>query len=166
MTTAMKRIFGNAGGGKSTIAERLAEMTGLSLNPLDLIQHRPDGAEMPREQYLQVHAELRRRDEWIIDGFGCVASAWERFARVDSLVYVGLPLATHHWWVTKRLAKGLFVNPEGWPSNSPIWASTIIVHHLKSPREIGAFSRRSQARVGLRWRLKHLYGIYIGDRRP
>ena len=127
MTPTMKRVavFGNAGGGKSTLAKRLAEMTGLPLHPLDLIQYRPGGGEVPREQYLQAHAELLRRAEWIIDGFGCVASAWERFARADTLVYVDLPLATHHWWVTKRLAKGLFVNPEGWPANSPIWASTI-----------------------------------------
>ena len=136
----------------------------------------------PREQYLQAHAELLRRPEWIIDGFSCVASAWERFARADTLVYVDLPLATHHWWVTKRLAKGLLVNPEGWPANSPIWASTIDsykvlwrchrrltpryrqlvadapaskrVHHLRSPREIKALSRRGQAQVGLRRRLK------------
>ena len=169
MTPTMKRVavFGNAGGGKSTLAKRLAEMTGLPLHPLDLIQYKPGGGEVPREQYLQAHAELLRRPEWIIDGFGCVASAWERFARADTLVYVDLPLATHHWWVTKRLAKGLFVNPEGWPANSPIWASTIDsykvlwrchrrltpryrqlvvdapaskrVHHLRSPREIKAF---------------------------
>lgn len=29
-------IFGNAGGGKSTLARRLAELTGLPLHPLDL----------------------------------------------------------------------------------------------------------------------------------
>ena len=166
---AMRRVavFGNAGGGKSTLAKRLAEMTGLPLSPLDLIQYKPGGGEVPREQYLQTHAELLRRDEWIIDGFGCVASAWERFARADTLVYLDLPLATHHWWVTKRLAKGLFVSPEGWPANSPMWASTIDsykvlwrchrrltpryrqlvadtaaskrVYHLRSPREIRAF---------------------------
>ena len=74
---AMKRVavFGNAGGGKSTLAKRLAETTGLPLHPLDLIQYEPGGGEAPREQYLQAHAELLRRDEWIIDGFGCVASA-------------------------------------------------------------------------------------------
>ena len=127
LAPAMKRVavFGNAGGGKSTLAKRLAEITRLPLHPLDLIQYKAGGGEAPREQYLQKHEELLRQDAWIIDGFGCVASAWERFARADTLVYVDLLLATHHWWVAKRLAKGLFVNPEGWPANSPIWASTI-----------------------------------------
>jgi hypothetical protein len=34
------------------------------------------------------------QDEWIIDGFGGVAPAWERFAKADTLVYIDLPLVT------------------------------------------------------------------------
>jgi len=164
----MKRVavFGNAGGGKSTFAKRLANITRLPLYPLDLIQFRPGGGEVPREEYLKAHADLLRQDEWIIDGFGTVASAWERFAKADTLVYIDLPLITHHWWVTKRLIGGLFVTPEGWPENSPMWQSTINsykvlwrchrgltpryrelvadaasskrVHHVKSPAEMTA----------------------------
>jgi adenylate kinase family enzyme len=123
----MKRVavFGNAGGGKSTLARQLAEVTRLPLYPLDMIQFRAGGGEVPREEYLKAHAELLRRDAWIIDGFGCVASAWERFAVADTLVYVDLPFVTHHWFVTKRLIKGLFATPEGWPENSPIWRSSM-----------------------------------------
>ena len=111
----MKRIavFGNAGGGKSTLARRLAEITRLPLYPLDMIQFKPGGGAVPHEEYLKTHADLLRRDEWIIDGFGCKASAWERLAAADTLVYVDLPLATHHWWVTKRFVQGLYRNPEG-----------------------------------------------------
>ena len=118
-------VFGNAGGGKSTLARRLAELTGLPLYPLDLIQFKPGGGKVPHEEYLRDHAELLRRDEWIIDGFGCLASSWERFAQSDTLIYVDLDLITHHWWVTKRLLKAVLVAPEGWPENSPIWRSTI-----------------------------------------
>ena len=106
----MKRVavFGNAGGGKSTLAKRLADLTRLPLYPLDMIQFRAGGGRVPHEQYLKAHADLLRQDEWIIDGFGCVASAWERFSEADTLVYVDLPLTTHYRWVTKRLVKGLF----------------------------------------------------------
>jgi adenylate kinase family enzyme len=123
----MKRVavFGNAGGGKSTLARQLAELTRLPLFPLDMIQFKAGGGEVPHEVYLRDHADLLRRDEWIIDGFGSVASAWERFAAADTLIYVDLPLATHYWWVTKRFIKGLYVNPQGWPDNSPMWSSTI-----------------------------------------
>jgi adenylate kinase family enzyme len=165
----MKRVavFGNAGGGKSTLAKRLAEITGLPLYPLDLIQFRPGGGEVPHEEYLRAHADLLRLDDWVIDGFGSAASSWERFGQADTLVYVDLPLLTHYRWVTKRFVKGLFRTPEGWPENSPIWSSTLNsykvvwlynrglapkyrqfvveaaaskrVHHLKSPAEMRAF---------------------------
>lgn len=118
-------VFGNAGGGKSTLARGLAEITGLPLYPLDRIQFRAGGGKVRDEEYLEAHGELLRREAWIIDGFGSAASAWERFAAADTLVYVDLPLAWHYAWVTKRLLKGLFVNPEGWPKRSPIWSSTL-----------------------------------------
>ncbi len=165
----MKKIavFGNTGGGKSTLAKQLAEITQLPLYSLDLIQFRPGGGEVPREEYLLAHKELLRADAWIIDGFGCLQSAWERFAVADTLVYVDLPPIIHTWFVTKRLIEGQFKNPEGWPPNSPIWGSTIHcykvlwrchrsltpryrhlvaeavtskrVYHLRSPRQIAAF---------------------------
>jgi adenylate kinase family enzyme len=139
----MKRVavFGNTGGGKSTLARRLAELTGLPLYVLDMIQFRAGGGKVPHEEYLKAHADLLRQEEWIIDGFGCVASAWERFSKADTLVYVDRPLVTHCWWVTKRLIKALFVAPEGWPENSPLWSSTMnsykvvwLCHRRLTPR--------------------------------
>ena len=160
-------VFGNAAGGKSTLARRMAELTRLPLYPLDIIQYRRGGGKVPHEDYLNAHADLLTRDRWIIDGFGCVPSAWQRFVAADTLVYIDLPLFTHYRWVTKRLIKGLFVNPEGWPDKSPIWSSSLEgyrvvglchrgltpkyrqlvadassskrVHHLKSPAQLKAF---------------------------
>ncbi len=169
VTGGMKRVavFGNAGGGKSTLARRLAELTRLPLYPIDMIQFEAGGRAVPHGEYLKVHAGLLRQDEWIIDGFGCRASAWERFAVADTLIYVDLPLFTHWWWVTKRLIQGLVVNPAGWPDKSPIWSSTMSsyrvlwlchrhltpkyrqlvadaasskrVHHLRTPTQIRSF---------------------------
>ncbi|WP_270936340.1 P-loop NTPase family protein [Falsiroseomonas oryzae] len=134
-------VFGNAGGGKSTLAGRLAALTGLPWHPLDLIQYRTGGGRVSHTEYLTAHAELIDRDAWIIDGFGCVASAWQRFARADTLIHIDLPLAVHHWWVTKRLVQGLFVTPQGWPKRSPIWSSTMssyrvlwLCHRQLTPR--------------------------------
>ena len=81
----MKRVavFGNAGGGKSTIARRLAELTGLPLYVVDMMQFRAGGVKVPQDEFLQAHADLLRRDEWIIDGAGGVALLWERFAADD-----------------------------------------------------------------------------------
>jgi adenylate kinase family enzyme len=118
-------VFGNTGGGKSTLARRLAELTQIPLYPLDMIQFRAGGGTIPHEEYLKAHSELLQRDAWIIDGYGCRQSAWERFAAADTLVYVDLPLFRHFFWVTKRFLRGLFVNPEGWPERSPMISSTI-----------------------------------------
>lgn len=165
----MKRVavFGNAGGGKSSLARRLAELTGLPLHVIDMMQFRPGGAAVPHDEYLAAHADLIGRDAWIIDGFGSVASAWERFAAADTLIHVDLPVLTHYRWVTKRFLKGLFASPKGWPERSPLWASTLSsyrvvwschrtltpryrtlvaeaasgkrVHHLRSASEIQTF---------------------------
>jgi len=165
----MKRVavFGNAGGGKSTLARRLSELTNLPLYSLDTIQYRAGGGKVPHDEYLKAHTDLVHREAWIIDGYGCVASAWERFAAADTLIYIDLPIFIHYLWVTKRLIKGLVVNPEGWPENSPMWSSTISgyrvialchrhltpkyrqlvveavaakrVHHLRSQRQMRAF---------------------------
>ena len=123
----MKRVavFGNAGGGKSTIARRLAELTGLPLYVIDMMQFRAGGVKVPQHEFLRAHADLLRRDEWIIDGFGSTALSWKRFAAADTLIYVDLPLFVHYTWVTKRLIKGLFADPKGWPEGSPLWSSTL-----------------------------------------
>jgi len=131
----MKRvaIFGNAGGGKSTIARELASITGLPLHVIDKIQFLPGGAAVPHEEYLELHEELVGGSEWIIDGYGCVKSAWLRFEAADTLIHVDLPLLVHAFWVTKRLVKGLFVAPEGWPKGSPLWSSSMSSYRVLLP---------------------------------
>jgi len=135
----MKRVavFGNAGGGKSTLARELAALTRLPLYVLDLIEFRTGGEKVPRDEYLKVHGELIRREQWIIDGFGGKAAAWERFAVADTLIHVDLPLHIHYRWVTKRFIKGILRNPEGWPERSPLLSST-----LNSYRVIGLCHRQ------------------------
>ena len=160
-------VFGNAGGGKSMLARQLAGLTGLPLHVIDKMQFRPGGKAVPQEAYIKAHDDLLGRNEWIIDGFGTESTAFERFARADTLVYADLPLFMHYWFVTKRLVKGLFAPPPGWPDNSPLWSSTLEsykviplchrhmtpkyrqlvahevaskrVHHLTSRRDIAAF---------------------------
>ncbi|WP_428311796.1 adenylate kinase [Hydrocarboniphaga sp.] len=118
-------IFGNAGGGKSTLAKQLAANTGLPLHALDRLCFRPGGDAVAADVYAELHRELLDRSEWLIEGFGSLESTWARLAAADTLVYVDLPLALHAWWVTKRLIKSRFVPPEGWPEKSPMWKGTL-----------------------------------------
>lgn len=126
-------VFGNAGGGKSTLSRRLAALTGLPLHVVDLMRYRDgrywpreaDGGKLEKDVYLEVHRELLARDRWIVDGFDCQTLTWERFSVADTLVYVDLPITAHFIGITRRLVTGLFRNPEGWPADSPVWRSTM-----------------------------------------
>jgi adenylate kinase family enzyme len=118
-------VFGNAGGGKSTLSKRLSEITGLPLHVLDKIKYQPGGIEVSQEDYQRTHEKILATDRWIIDGFGCMETLWLRLNEADTLVYVDLPLHVHFWWVTKRLITGYFKPPAGWPEKSPILKSSI-----------------------------------------
>lgn len=118
-------VFGNAGGGKSTLSRKLAEITGLPLYVLDKIKYQPGGAEVSQEEYQRLHQEILANDRWIIDGFGCMETLWRRLDEADTLVYVDLPLYVHFWWVTKRWITGYFTPPQGWPEKSPILKSSM-----------------------------------------
>lgn len=160
-------IFGNAGGGKSTLARQLAAITGLPLHVIDKLQFREGGEAVPHDEYLKRHGDVLAQETWIIDGYGDPATVWERCSLADTLIHIDLPLRVHYWRVTKRLISGLFADPEGWPKNSPLWRSTMSsykviplchrymtpkyrqlaidhasskrVAHLRSPRQVKAF---------------------------
>ncbi len=123
-------VFGNTGGGKSTLSKKLAAITGLPLYPLDKIQYRSGGDEVPKEDYQRIHQEILLTDRWIIDGFGCMETLWQRLDVADTLLYIDLPLYVHFWWVTKRSITGRFEPPEGWPDGSPILSSSIRCYQI------------------------------------
>jgi adenylate kinase family enzyme len=171
-------VFGNAGGGKSTLARRLAELTRLPLHVVDMMQFRVGGGAVPHDEFLKAHADLLQRDAWIIDGYGSVKLSWERFSAADTLVYVDLPFFVHFLWITKRLLKGLFIAPEGWPKGSPVIGSSLSsyrvlwlchrhltpkyralvsevkapkrVHHLRSAQEMSDFLDQVRPERGTR----------------
>jgi adenylate kinase family enzyme len=118
-------VFGNAGGGKSTLSQKLSEIIGLPLHVLDKIQYQSKGVAVPAAEYQRIHAQILATDRWIIDGFGCMETLWLRLDAADTLVFVDLPPYLHFWWVTKRMLTGGFNPPAGWPENSPILKSSI-----------------------------------------
>ena len=123
-------VFGNAGGGKSTLSKRLAEITGLPLIVLDLVQYKSGGEKVPDEEYKTAHAKILQQEHWIIDGFGSLDTVWKRLEAADTLVYIDLPVLQHYLWVTKRFIKGFWVAPEGYPENSPLIKSTINSYYI------------------------------------
>jgi adenylate kinase family enzyme len=155
----MKRvaIFGNAGAGKSTLARELASITGLPLHVVDMLQF-PGGKPVAHEEYLRRHDKLIQEVEWIIDGYGCTKSAWQRFEAADTLVHIDLPLAVHAYRVTKRMVKGFFRTPEGWPKGSPIFSSSMSSYRVLLPchRRLTPKYRAYTSGVGGTKRVVHL----------
>ena len=66
----MKRvvILGRGASGKSTLARRLGEITGLPVIELDKVFWRPGLAATPRDQWVVVQERLAAKDGWIMDG--------------------------------------------------------------------------------------------------
>ncbi len=77
-------VFGNTGGGKSTLSLKLSEIRNLPLYVLDKIQYKPGGSEVPYEDYKRSHEEIMAKDEWVIDGFGCLETLWLRLDKADT----------------------------------------------------------------------------------
>ena len=113
-------VFGKPGSGKSTLSKGLAAATGIQLHQLDSIVYKKNGELVDRETFDQEHENILCSDKWIIDGFGPMGSFNKRLEVADTLIYIDLPYSVSYWLVTKRLLKGLFVKPEGWPDGSSI----------------------------------------------
>jgi len=118
-------VFGNAGGGKSTLSSRLAEITELPWVPLDSIQFQPGGSEVPHAEFKEAHDALLQQDQWIVDGFGSIDTVWERLNVADTLVYLDMPVWRHYWWVTKRFLQGAWGLPAGWPEGNSLLKGTL-----------------------------------------
>ena len=118
-------VFGNTGGGKSTLSQRLADITGLPWMPLDQMQYKPGGDEVPHAEFKAAHDKLVQQDQWIVDGFGSIDTVWHRLNTADTLVYLDMPVLRHYWWVTKRLLTSVWTPPAGWPEDSPIIKGTL-----------------------------------------
>ena len=61
-------IIGCHGAGKSTFARKLKDMTGLPLYYLDMLWHKPDQTNIPKEEFDAHIREILEKDRWIIDG--------------------------------------------------------------------------------------------------
>ena len=129
-------IFGKPGGGKSTLAARVARAAGLTLVPIDLLRYEEGGVEVPAETFMAWYSEVLAQPNWVLDGFASAATFQATLERATVLVYVERPTLVHYWWVTKRFLLSPIRAPLGWPRRSPMVASTLASYRYlrRSPR--------------------------------
>lgn len=95
-------IIGNGGGGKTTLAFKLAESTGLPLTEVDTIQFQPGWERTPIDEVNQLLTEVQQEESWIIDGFGPWDSIEARAELADTIIFVDHPIWVHFWWACER----------------------------------------------------------------
>ncbi|MBF9033003.1 AAA family ATPase [Rhodobacterales bacterium HKCCE2091] len=165
----MKRvmIIGQPGAGKSWLARRLGEMTGLPVYHVDQIHWLPGWVQRPMRDRIRLSNGVEARDEWIYEG-GLSATWDNRLDRADTLICLDMPFALRIWRVFWRTLRDFGDSrpdlPEGCPESFDpefwryIWRTRrsarvrmqafttaagkrATVYHFRSPREVRAFLR-------------------------
>lgn len=89
----MKKIIviGCPGAGKSTFSRALADVTGIELYHLDLIWHKPDRTNIPRDEFDAKLNDIMVKESWIIDGnYGRTLEM--RLKKCDTVFFLDFPL--------------------------------------------------------------------------
>jgi adenylate kinase family enzyme len=115
-------IIGNAGGGKSVLARKVAAKRGLPYREIDAITWKPGWEAFSQAEYEAAHAKLIAEENWVIDGLGWTETLPERFARATEIILIDMPIWMHFWLAAERQiqwALGKLENPVGGIAEMP-----------------------------------------------
>ena len=104
-STKMKRILitGNAGAGKSTLANDVASRLEFRYVCLDRLVWRSGWAQTPRGKRDRRIREIANEEAWVIDGVSDIA-----LGAADTVVFLNVSRRVSYWRVAKRNWKFLF----------------------------------------------------------
>jgi adenylate kinase family enzyme len=95
-------VIGNAGGGKSTLARKLALARGLRHVEIDRLLWRDGWTLTPTDVYMRQHDDIIAGDNWVIDGLGQQTSIPGRITRATEVILIDMPLWVHFWLAAER----------------------------------------------------------------
>ena len=96
-------ILGRGGAGKSTLARRLGEITGLPVIELDKLFWRPGLLPTPRDEWARLQRRLVREERWIMDGdLGPYDALEERLRMADTIVVLDFSVFRCAWQTFRR----------------------------------------------------------------
>lgn len=96
-------ILGRGGAGKSILARRLGEITGLPVIELDKIFWRPGLLPMPRDEWIHLQQKLVQEERWIMDGdLGPYDALEDRLRAADTIVLLDFSLPRCAWQALRR----------------------------------------------------------------
>ena len=146
----MKRvvIIGRGASGKSTLARRLGEITGLPVIEVDKIFWQPGLIATPREQWVVVQGKLVAGDRWIMDGdLGAYDAVEARLRAADTIIFLDFSLVRCAWRAIRRSREGgdfwrwlLAYRYQSRPILKAAIAShapNAVLHVFRSPKSLG-----------------------------
>jgi len=148
----MKRvvILGRGGSGKSALAAKLSEITGLPVFELDKLFWQPGLEAMPRAEWVKTQQRLVEQEDWIMDGdLGHYDAVEVRLRAADTIILLDFSLVRCAWQALRRGRE----RSDFWKwliayrrSNLPVlvraiskFASHAELHVIKNPEELSRF---------------------------
>jgi adenylate kinase family enzyme len=94
-------IIGSGGAGKSTLAARLGEATGIEVVHLDRLHWKPNWTGTPKDEWREIVRQQLEKNEWIIDGnFGGTMEM--RLRACDTVIFLDFPRRVCLYRAVKR----------------------------------------------------------------
>ena len=95
--------MGPGASGKSTLALKLGEITGLPVVELDKVFWRPGLIETPRDEWAELQRKLVAKNEWIMDGDLGPFDVFEvRLRAADTIIFLDFSLVRCAWRAIRR----------------------------------------------------------------
>ena len=96
-------ILGRGASGKSTLAAKVGEITGLPVMELDKIFWQPGLEPMPRDVWVSTQTRLIENAVWIMDGdLGPYDAVEPRLSAADTIIVLDFPLLLCAWRAMRR----------------------------------------------------------------
>jgi adenylate kinase family enzyme len=154
----MKRavILGRGASGKSTLARRLGDITGLPVVEVDKIFWQPGLVVTPREQWVAMQEKLVAGEHWIMDGdLGPYDAVEVRLRAADTIIFLDFSLVRCAWRAIRRSRE----RADFWRwllayryQSRPILRAAIanhapnaVLHVFRSPKALGRFLAEAAA---------------------
>lgn len=94
-------IIGNAGSGKSFLAQQLHTILQLPVYHLDHYFWKPNWTYPDPDEYKKIHDQLCDQDEWIIEGMQLKLLEY-RIQKADLVIFLDMPRSTCFYQIFKR----------------------------------------------------------------
>ncbi|MGR3274078.1 hypothetical protein ACSYAD_03100 [Acaryochloris marina NIES-2412] len=107
-------VTGNAGAGKSTVAERLASVLDAPLISLDTVVWGPHWTKVPKTKREIREAEIAAQQNWIVDGVSFTIQE-----KADLVIFLDCPRWLSYLRCVRRNVAYLFHLRPGMPPNCP-----------------------------------------------